>query len=95
MTDKFGYEIKEGDLVLISLANSNSYKTTGALTIGTVSKFYTDTWDEPRCTVVDKNGHAYKNVLKCRIIKVSSIVEAYNKAEGNTKEFYNQYNKGE
>lgn len=92
MTDKFGYEIKEGDLVLISLANSNSYKTTGALAIGTVSKFYTD---RPRCTVIDKNGHAYKNVLECRIIKISSIVEAYNSANGNAEEFYNQYGKDE
>lgn len=44
--------------------------------------------------MINKGG-IYKNVLECRIIKISSIVEAYNKAEGNTKEFYNQYNKGE
>lgn len=44
--------------------------------------------------MINKGG-IYKNVLECCIIKKSSIVEAYNKAEGNTKEFYNQYNKGD
>lgn len=86
MKDMCNNELKVGDLVIYAQKSARSRSADGTMNFGIISKFYTDYYGEPECSVTQASGAIDTHIQEPRIMKVETIATQYNKIK-ETQDF--------